>query len=59
MEGIWFLAASGLMAIANIYVVLKKDSFSDFQTTLFRISMLTGWALLASLLIGFNVEVPA
>ena len=59
MEGIWFLAASGLMAIANIYVVLKKDGFSDFQTTLFRVSMLTGWALLASLLIGFNVEVPA
>ena len=59
MDGIWFLAASGLMAIANIYVVLKKDSFSDFQTTLFRVSMLTGWVLLASLLIGFSVEVPA
>ena len=59
MEGIWFLASSGLMAIANIYVVLKKDSFFDFQTTLFRVSMLTGWVLLASLLIGFNVEIPA
>lgn len=58
MEGIWFLAASGLMAIANIYVVLRKDSFSDFQTTLFRVSMLTGWVLLASLIIGFAIEAP-
>ena len=58
MEGIWFLAASGLMAIANIYVVLRKDSFSDFQTTLFRVSMLTGWVLLASLIVGFAIEVP-
>ena len=46
------------MAVANIYVVLKKDSFSDFQTTLFRVSMLTGWVLLASLIAGFAVEVP-
>lgn len=58
MEGIWFLAASGLMAIANIYVVLRKDSFSDFQTTLFRVSMLTGWVLLASLIVGFAIEAP-
>jgi hypothetical protein len=47
-----------LMSIANIYVVLKKDSFSDFQTTLFRVSMLTGWVLLASLIVGYAVEVP-
>ena len=58
IESIYFLAASGLMAVANIYVVLKKDSFSDFQTTLFRVSMLTGWVLLASLIAGFAVEVP-
>ena len=58
IESIYFLAASGLMAVANIYVVLKKDSFSDFQTTLFRVSMLTGWVLLASLIVGFTVEVP-
>ena len=58
IESIYFLAASGLMAVANIYVVLKKDSFSDFQTTLFRVSMLTGWVLLASLIVGFAVEVP-
>ena len=58
IESIYFLAASGLMAIANIYVVLRKDSFSDFQTTLFRVSMLTGWVLLASLIVGFAVDVP-
>ena len=58
IESIYFLAASGLMAVANIYVVLKKDSFSDFQTILFRVSMLTGWVLLASLIVGFAVDVP-
>lgn len=58
IESIYFLAASGLMAVANIYVVLKKDSLSDFQTTLFRVSMLTGWVLLASLIVGFEVDVP-
>jgi len=47
-----------LMAVANIYVVLKKDCLSDFQTTLFRVSMLTGWVLLASLIVGFAVEIP-
>ena len=59
MEGIWFLAASGVMAVANITVVLRKDKYTDFQTVLFRVSMLTGWVLLASLLVGFAVEVPA
>ena len=58
MEGIWFLAASGIMAVANIYVVLRMKSFVDFQTTLFRVSMLTGWVLLGSLLLGFAVDVP-
>lgn len=58
IESIYFLAASGLMAISNIYVVLKRDSFSDFQTTLFRVSMLTGWVLLASLIVGFAIDVP-
>jgi 4-hydroxybenzoate polyprenyltransferase len=58
IESIYFLAASGLMAIANIYVVLKRNSFSDFQTTLFRVSMLTGWVLLASLIVGFAIDVP-
>ena len=47
------------MAVANIYVVLRMKSFVDFQTTLFRVSMLTGWVLLGSLLFGFAVDVPA
>jgi len=47
------------MAVANITVVLRKDKFTDFQTVLFRVSMLTGWVLLASILVGFAVEVPA
>ena len=32
------------------------NSFTDFQTVLFRVSMLTGWVLLASLVFGFSVE---
>lgn len=56
MDGAWFLLASGLMALANIVVVLRMDRFVDFQTVLFRASMLTGWVLLASLLIGYGLE---
>ena len=56
MDGIWFLAAAAVMALANIYVVLGMNRFADFQTVLFRVSMLTGWALLASLVVGFSVE---
>jgi 4-hydroxybenzoate polyprenyltransferase len=52
MEGIWFLAAAAVMALANIYVVLRMDRFADFQTALFRVSMLTGWALFGALLVG-------
>jgi len=56
VEGIWFLAAAGVMALANIVVVLRMEHFADFQTVLFRVSMLTGWVLLASLVIGFSAE---
>ena len=56
MDGIWFLAAAAVMALANIYVVLGMNRFADFQTVLFRMSMLTGWVLLASLVVGFSVE---
>ena len=56
MDGIWFLAAAAAMALANIYVVLRMNRFADFQTVLFRVSMLTGWVLLASLVVGFSVE---
>ena len=44
-----FLIASGVMAIANIFVILRRERFVDFQTTLFRVSMATGWVLLAAL----------
>ena len=56
MDGLWFLAAAAVMALANIYVVLGMNRFADFQTVLFRVSMLTGWVLLASLVVGFSVE---
>ena len=56
MDGIWFLAAAGLMAGLNIWVVLAKDKFEDFQTVLFRASMLTGWLLLFALFIGFILD---
>ncbi|RJU94036.1 MAG: 4-hydroxybenzoate octaprenyltransferase [Candidatus Poseidoniales archaeon] len=59
MDGVWFLAASGVMAVVNIWVVLSREKFVDFQTVLFRASMLTGWTLLAALLIGFMVEDPS
>ena len=56
MEGVWFLGAALLMALANVAVVLRMNRFGDFQTVLFRVSMLTGWVLLASLLGGYAVE---
>ena len=51
MNEIWFLAAAGLMCILNITVILVRERLEDFQTVLFRISMLTGWVLLASIMI--------
>ena len=53
MDAIWFLAAAAAMALANIFVVLRMHRFADFQTVLFRVSMLTGWVLLAALVFGF------
>ena len=52
IDEITFLTAAGLMAIINIYVILRKNYFKDFQTILFRTSALTGWVLLAGLLLG-------
>ena len=49
---IWFLTAAGLMALANIAVILARERFADFQTTLFRVSMLTGWVLLLALMVS-------
>jgi len=56
MDGVWFLGAAAVMALANIVVVLRMDRLADFQTVLFRVSMLTGWVLLASLVVGFGLE---
>ncbi|GIR07875.1 MAG: hypothetical protein CM15mP18_2040 [Methanobacteriota archaeon] len=56
VESIWFLAAAGVMALANIAVVLRMDRLNDFQTTLFRVSMLTGWVLLGALPYGYATE---
>ena len=56
MDGIWFLAAAAGMAVANIFVVIRMNRFADFQTVLFRVSMLTGWVLLGALVYGFAVE---
>ena len=43
MSEIWFLGSAGLMSIANVVVILMRNRLDDFQTTLFRVSMLTGW----------------
>ena len=50
MNEIWFLAAAGIMAIANVVVILMRERLNDFQTTLFRVSMLTGWILLVAVI---------
>ncbi|MAZ61770.1 MAG: hypothetical protein CMB18_00485 [Euryarchaeota archaeon] len=50
MDEIYFLAAAGIMAIANIAVIIARERITDFQTTLFRVSMLTGWVLLAAII---------
>ena len=56
VSNVVFLVASGLMAIANVFVILRREKFADFQTTLFRTSMATGWVLLAALGVGFLIE---
>ena len=49
---IWFLAAAGLMALSNIAVILTRERLAEFQTTIFRVSMLTGWVLLLALMVS-------
>lgn len=58
IDGAEFLLAAAVMALANIGVVLRMKQFKDFQTVLFRVSMLTGWVLLASLAVGFSTTPP-
>ena len=49
MSEIYFLASAGVMSVVNILVIVRREQWVDFQTTLFRASMLTGWILLASI----------
>ena len=58
MDGVWFLGAALLMALANVAVVLRMNRFDDFQTVLFRVSMLTGWVLLGAVLLGLGGNIP-
>ena len=51
MDEIWFLAAGLFMALANIVVILSRTKLEDFQTTFFRVSMLTGWVLLGAIML--------
>ncbi|RJV01789.1 MAG: hypothetical protein DWC11_04435 [Candidatus Poseidoniales archaeon] len=59
VDSIWFLAAAAGMSLANVIVVLRMERFDDFQTVLFRASMLTGWVLLAALAAGYATEPPS
>ena len=49
MSEIYFLASAGVISVVNIIVIVRREQWVDFQTTLFRASMLTGWILLASI----------
>ena len=49
MSEIYFLASAAMMSIVNIIVIVRREQWVDFQTTLFRASMLTGWILLAAI----------
>ena len=42
----YFIIEIVLLASLNAYVVLKGERFEDFQTTLFRVSIFTGWVIL-------------
>ena len=57
MSEIWFLGAAGIMSLSNIIVILARTRLKDFQTTFFRVSMLTGWILLAAILMSSNLMV--
>ena len=52
IDEITFLGSAALMAVINIAVILSKKRLKDFQTTLFHTNVLTGWVLLAGLMIG-------
>lgn len=49
--GIFFFNSVILMAIINIHVIDQRESLADFQSTFFRTSVVTGWVLLAGMVI--------
>jgi len=51
MSEIWFFAAAGIMSVSNVVIILMRTRLEDFQTTLFRVSMLTGWVLLIAVIL--------
>ena len=55
MDEIWFLLAAFFMSMLNVLVIIFQDRLKNFQKILFRVSMLTGWILLASI---FMAEPP-
>ncbi|MFL2957425.1 MAG: 4-hydroxybenzoate octaprenyltransferase [Candidatus Thalassarchaeaceae archaeon] len=55
MDEIWFLLAAFFMSMLNVLVIIFQDKLKNFQKILFRVSMLTGWILLASI---FMAEPP-
>jgi 4-hydroxybenzoate polyprenyltransferase len=59
MSEVYFLGAAGIMSILNIVVILRRDRWADFQTTLFRASMLTGWVLLVAIVAMDPAQLPA
>ena len=57
VDNAWFLTAAGIMCALNVGVVLYRERLANFQTTLFRVSMLTGWVLLASIMLTDPSEI--
>ena len=59
MDEAYFLIAAGIMSVVNIVVILRLERWGDFQTTLFRASMITGWVLLAAVMLMDPVQTIA
>ena len=50
MDEMWFLVGAGLTSTLNILVIILQNRLENFQKVLFRVSMLTGWVLLAAIM---------
>jgi 4-hydroxybenzoate polyprenyltransferase len=51
IDELYFIYGMALVAILNGYIVLNKDKIKDFQTTLFRASIFTGWIILLPIIL--------